>query len=166
MLIDYQLIRNWNYASLKSNEAISELLNFPQEKFESAVILGLPGRMNQTHITEYVTGPYNYFRFGAGQVTINVKDAVHVSALDTGSLSSELTVERSGENEYYVYATGATQYFQITGQRENSISTNSFKITLDSLNSFDKPRRMRIINADKTNDIYLYNSQKFVKISE
>jgi hypothetical protein len=117
-------------------------------------------------MTEYATGPYNYFRFGAGPVRINVKDAVHVSALDTGSLSSELTVERSGENEYYVYATGATQYFQITGQRENSIGTNSFQITLDSLNSFGKPRRMKIINADKSNDIYLYNSQKIVKISE
>lgn len=166
LLIDFQLIRNWNYASKKSEEVISELQNFPEEKFESSVILGLPGRMNQAHITEYATGPYNYFRFGTEPVKTDVKDAVHISALDTGSLSSELIVERSGKNEYYVYASGATQYFQITGQRGNSVSTNRFQITLDSLNSFRKPRRMRIVNADKSNEIYLYKSQKIIKISE
>ncbi len=166
LLIDYKLIRNWSYANIKSEEAISKLLNSPEETFENAVVLGLPGRIKQAHMTEYATGPYNYFRFGAGPVKINVKDAVHVSALDTGSLISELTVERSGENEYYVYSTGATQYFQITGQRENEIGTNSFQITLDSLNSFRKPRRLKIKTADKSIGIYLYNSQKLVKISE
>jgi len=166
LLIDYQLIRNWNYASMKSEEAISELLNFPEEKFENAFILGLPGRINQAHMTEYATGPYNYFRFGTGPVRIDAKDVIHVSALDTGSLSSELTVERTGENEYYVYATGATQYFQITGQRGNSVGTNRFQIILDSLNSFGKPMRMKILNADKSNEIYLYKSQKIIKISE
>lgn len=166
LLIDYRLIENWRYASNKSEEAISALVNFPEDKFENAIFLGLPARINQAHMTEYSTGPYNYYRYGTVPVRSDIKDAVHVSALDAESLSSELKIERSGKNEYYVYANGATQYFQITGQRENTVTVSGVMITLDSLNNFHKPKRMKIETGNSTNDIFLYNTDQLVKLRD
>jgi len=163
--IGIQNIKDWLYASIGSEQAVKELLKLPDEKIDNSVLIGLPGRFRQTHMAEYATGPYNYYRFGLNPVAVDIKDAVHVSALDAESLNSALRVESSGENEYNIYATGETQYFQITGSREHTLNIEGVTITLDSLNSFRKPTKMKIVSNIKKGNIYIYDDSQIKELT-
>ncbi len=166
IIIGNQTIKDWLYASNSTGKVVKELLKLPEEKIENSFFIGFPGRFRQAHMAEYVTGPYNYFRFGLNLVNVDIKDAVHVSALDDASLNSSLRVESSGENEYSIIATGETQYFQITGSREHTLSKDGVVITLDSLNSFRKPIRMKVTSNGKTSNIYICSNNRISKLTD
>ena len=165
IFIGSQTISDWLFAGIKTEQTVNELLRLPEEKTVNSIFIGLPGRFRQAHLAEYATGPYNYFRFGLSPVAMDIKDAVHVSALDAESLNSELRVESSGENEYSIYATGETQYFQITGSREHTVNIEGVTITLDSLNSFRKPIKVKIVSNMKKANIYIYNDSQVKELT-
>lgn len=163
MSITPKLFGEWRDATELLQRSVNMMRQIPENEIHNAVVLGLPGRLGQAHVSEYVTGAYNYFLYGAMPVQVNINDIVHVSALDITSLNSVLVTDRTEDGGYQFTASGATQYFQVTGSRTLTASARGINIMLDSLNDFGKPVRMKVANADNASHFYIVSGDTISK---
>lgn len=162
--ISYKVVSQWKEASDISRRTYGLLREIPAVEISNAVIIGLPGRLGQAHVLEYVTGTYNYLNPPTDGKIVSVSDAVHTSALDEVSLESEIKQRMISGNAVELSATGETQYFQITGSRQDSTTVNGVKIKLHGQNDFRKPTKITLEMAGTQTPVYLLNNGKLSRL--
>ncbi|MBX7043069.1 MAG: hypothetical protein K1X85_09210 [Ignavibacteria bacterium] len=163
-LISYKIIGQWKDASEISKRSFALLRQIPADEISDAVIIGLPGRLGQSHISEYVTGTYNCLNPASDGSIVSISDAVHTSALDEASLYSEIRHRATDSNSVEIFAAGETQYFQITGSRQDTATVNGVKIRLEGQNDFMKPTRVILETSGTQTPVYLMNNGKLSKL--
>lgn len=164
ILISFNVVSQWKDASDISRRSYAILGEIPADEISDAVILGLPGRLGQAHVSEYITGTYNYLNPPNDGKTLSISDAVHTSALDEVSLDSEIRQRVMSGNAIELSATGKTQYFQITGSRQDSITVNGVNIKLHGQNDFRKPTKVTLEISGTQTPVYLLNSGKLSRL--
>lgn len=165
VFLDLKLMNDWKYAYDRSRLALHELLLHPSNELNGSVVIGLPGRLAQTHMMEYATGPVNYFRHGKEPVAERINDIVHTSATDAVSLRAPLSVSTSADGKILLKTTGATQYFQITGSTGNEKTAEGLSVRLYEVNVFGKPTMAEIMPAGFNGKLYIFNKDRLEDLS-
>ncbi|MEO8209592.1 MAG: hypothetical protein ABI840_03440 [bacterium] len=164
LMLNFNLIKSWQYAYQNSRVTIKSLIDLNLDNNRKNIILGLPSRLNQTHMLEYSTGPYNYWKFGEFQLHEKIYDLIHTGALDTGSLRSEISIKEIGDKEYELESSGDSQYFLKLDGNMSKYKDQDVIIKLSGKNSFRKFSKMYIkILSDKAN-VYVLNGKNFIKL--
>lgn len=158
LIIGSGVFRDWIAADNASYTSLKQIAILNEETVSSSLIIGLPGRIGQAHSMEYASGAYNIAVSGTLPAKTAVNDAVHISATDTESLNSPLNIVQISENEFVMETTGATQYFQITGSRRDTIFSCGYNIRLTGPNNFNKPCRLELTRISGNSQVFVYSN--------
>lgn len=162
--LGYNLILDWKYSYDKSVSSINSLIDYNIDTKKRNIVIGLPSRLRQTHILDYASGAYNYWKYGDFKVTDRIIDLVLIGALDLNSLNSELGIKKVSENEYEILTSGETMYFTQLDAFRSKYKDKDIEVRLSEKNLFRKPTYLGLRILSDNVDIYVVSNDNITKL--
>ena len=166
IVYSFDIVREWKTSYQKSIKDIDALIELDMDPEKRNIVLGLPSRFGQSFILDYVSGAYNYRKYGKFEIKDNIADLVLTGALDEESLNSEIVILKYSGNEFDLSTSGITQYFLRVDATGSKYTDRDISYRLSGKNFFRKPTNLGLrMNTDSAN-VYVQSGDRFVKLNE
>ncbi len=164
--LSFDLISDWNLSYQKGKKDITSLVELKLDPAKRNLIIGLPSRYNQSYCLDYVSGAYNYWKYGEFIIKDRILDPVYTGALDEGSLNSGLKIYKYPDSQFDIFTRGKTQYFLRLDTDGKKYKDNDFAFFLTEKNIFKKPTNFRLGMKNNSIDVYALSEEKYIKLNE
>ncbi len=162
--LSYNLILDYKYSYDKSVSSITSLIDYNIDTKRRNMVIGLPSRLRQTHMLDYATGPYNYWKYGEFKVIDRIIDIILVGALDANSLDAELGINKASDTEYEILTSGETAYFTQLDAFRSKYKDRDLEMRLSEKNLFRKPTYLGLRFLSDNVDVYIYSNGNITKL--
>lgn len=156
--INFINIKDWKYGYRLLRESVTKILEADLKKSEMNYFIGLPSRYKSVFIDDYVTGPYNYFKYKEFIVNDrNIVDFMHSGALDKASLNSDLKYKITSDRKIEIETTGETQYLMKLDIVSDVFRDENSELIFSGYNKFNKPVKAVIRILPDSARIFIYS---------
>ena len=156
--INFINIKDWKYGYRILRESVAKILEADLKKSEMNYVIGLPSRYKSVFIDDYVTGPYNYFKYKEFIVNDrNIVDFIHSGALDKASLNSDLKYKITSDRKIEIETTGETQYLMKLDIVSDVFRDENSELIFSGYNKFNKPVKAVIRILPDSARIFIYS---------
>jgi hypothetical protein len=164
----YNVVNDWLISYEKGKLTVDNLINMNIDPAKHTIIIGNPGRFNQTLMFDKITGSYNYWKEKQFTIKDTIVDLVQTGSLSESTIGAKLNLRTISTNEFEIRAVSGTQFFYIEGligeRLSGGFKNKDMEVEFTEFDNMNKPVRMRLkILSDNVN-CYLAENLSFVKI--